>query len=445
MVQKKIRKEGRNLLVPDNPVIPYIEGDGIGAEIWSAAKDVFNAAVSKAYNNKRKINWFEVYAGEKSFNKFGVYIPNITINVFDEYLVGMKGPLTTPVGKGIRSLNVYLRQVLDLYVCQRPVKYYGGIETPTRRPEKVDMLIFRENTEDIYTGVEFQARTEENREILNFIKQHYPEKFEKIKFGTVDRVNAFLKKADEPLVDDVEIGVGIKVISRTGTERLVHAAVDYAIKHKRKSITLVHKGNIMKYTSGAFVLWGYETAEHYFEGKIFSMREFEKIKNEKGYDAANRAKAYELAKGKILIKDIIADNALQLVLINPSDFDIIATENLNGDYLSDAVAAQVGGIGIAPGANINYVTGHSIFEATHGTAPSIAGMDIANPSSLILSGKMMLEYIGWEEAADLIEKALRKTIENKFVTKDFVEQMKGAKELKCSEFAQKIIVMINEN
>lgn len=427
------------LNVPDNPVIPYIEGDGIGPEIWRASRFVFDSAIEKAYGGKKKIEWLEVLAGEKAFNETGSWLPEETIDAFKKYLVGIKGPLTTPIGKGIRSINVALRQILDLYVCLRPVKYYGGIETPVRRPDKVDMIIFRENTEDIYTGIEFKAGTDDNKIFMNFLKEKFPERFEKIRFGTLEKTNEFLKAEKLPLSDEVEVGVGIKVISKTGTQRLMIAALNYAITGNRKSITIVHKGNIMKFTSGSFRDWCYEIAVELYRDKIYTMLDWEKTFEAKGREAADKEKDEALMNGKILIKDAIADNALQKVLTDPEEFDIIATTNLNGDYLSDAIAAEVGGIGIAPGGNINYIFGNAVFEATHGTAPAFAGLDKVNPSSLILSGKMMLNYLGWREAAALIERGVRGAIESKRVTFDFAKQMTGAKELKCSEFGKEIV------
>ncbi len=434
-----ITVENGVLNVPDYPVIPFIEGDGIGPEIWKTAEYVFDAAVAHAYNGNKKIEWVEVLAGGKAFKKTGVWLPDETVKAFEKYLIGIKGPLTTPVGKGIRSINVALRQMLDLYVCLRPVKYYGGIETPVRRPEKVNMVIFRENTEDIYTGIEFKAGTDENKLFMNFLRESFPERFEKIRFGTLEKTNAFLKAENLPETDEVEVGIGIKVISRVGTQRLMIAALNYAIENNRRSITIVHKGNIMKYTSGSFRDWSYEIAEKMFGEKIYSMMQWEKTKESKGKDAADIEKEIALSEGKILIKDAIADNALQKVLIEPEDFDIIATENLNGDYMSDAIAAEVGGIGIAPGGNINYIYGNAVFEATHGTAPAFAGLDKVNPSSLILSGMMMLNYLGWKEAGDLIENGVRRAIESKRVTFDFAMQMTYATEVKCSEFGREIV------
>ena len=427
------------LNVPDNPVIPYIEGDGIGSDIWKAGRHVFDSAVEKAYGGKRKIEWMEVFAGEKAYNKTEEWLPDETLKAFEKYLVGIKGPLTTPIGKGITSINVALRQKLDLYVCLRPVKYYGGIETPVRRPEKVDMVIFRENTEDIYSGIEFQATTDENKLLMAFIKQHFPDRFAKIRFGTLEKTNEALKAENLPPANEVEVGIGLKVISRIGSQRLMIAALKYAFEHNRKSITIVHKGNIMKYTSGSFRNWCYEIAEKLYPEKIYSMMKWESTFGLKGREAADNELKEAIADGKLIIKDAIADNALQKVLTDPEEFDVIATTNLNGDYLSDAIAAEVGGIGIAPGGNINYITGHAIFEATHGTAPTFAGLDKVNPSSIILSGMMMLNYMGWKEAGALIDKGVRKAIESKKVTFDFARQMAGATEVKCSEFGQEIV------
>ena len=439
MCGEKITVLDSKLIVPDNPAIPYIEGDGIGVDIWSPTKAVVDAAVEKAYGGKKKIEWFEVFAGEKSFEKFKTWLPDETLKAFSEYKVGLKGPLTTPVGGGIRSLNVTIRQLLDLYVCLRPVKYYGGIDTPMRRPDKVDMIVFRENTEDIYTGIEFKAGTPEDKRVLGFLQDEFPKEFEKIRFGTKEKSNEFLKLQGFPEEEDTQVGIGIKVISKTGTQRLMSAAVKYALENKRKSVTIVHKGNIMKFTSGAFSAWSYDIAEQLFGNKIFTMRQWAKLKESEGKHTADKAKEKAISEGKLIIKDSIADNALQLVLLYPEDFDVIATENLNGDYLSDAIAAQVGGIGIAPGANINFISGHAIFEATHGTAPTIAGKNIANPSSLILSAKMLLEYLGWKEAAKIIEKGIRRSIKSKYVTEDFAHQIIGSTAISCSEFGKHII------
>ncbi len=434
-----ITKKNDRLIIPDSPVIPFIEGDGIGPEVWSAARYVIDSAIEKVYRGKKNIKWMEVFAGEKAFKLTGEWLPQETLDAFSKYVVGIKGPLTTPVGKGIRSINVSLRQLLDLYVCLRPVKYYGGIETPMRRPWKVDMVIFRENTEDIYTGIEFKAGTPENRKILDFIRQEFPAEFDKIRFGTIEKTNDFLIEAGRETVSEPEVGVGIKVMSRTGTQRLMLSAIEYALQHGRKSITIVHKGNIMKFTSGSFREWCYELAEGLFPDRVYTMMQWERTSKDKGREEADREMNENLSEGKLLIKDAIADNALQKVLTDPEDFDVIATGNLNGDYLSDAIAAQVGGIGIAPGGNINYIRGNAIFEATHGTAPTFAGMNKVNPSSMILSGKMMLEYLGWQEPADLIDEGLRKAIESKKVTFDFARQIQGATEVKCSEFAEEIV------
>jgi isocitrate dehydrogenase len=402
----KISIQNGKLNVPDNPVLPFIRGDGTGPDIWAASVRVFDAAVQKAYGSKRKVSWFEVYAGETAKTKYDNWLPDDTIEAFKEFLVGIKGPLTTPVGGGIRSLNVALRQLLDLYVCLRPVQYFKGVPSPVKRPEKVDMVIFRENTEDIYAGIDYQAGSPEAKKILDFIQRELPAAFKKIRFG--------------PSAGD-EIGIGIKPISRPGTERLIRAAIQYAVKQKRKSVTIVHKGNIMKYTEGAFRDWGYELAK----------REFGAVE----LDGGPWCKTPE----SIVIKDAIADITLQQVLTRPEEFDVIATLNLNGDYLSDALAAQVGGIGIAPGGNINYVSGHAIFEATHGTAPKYANQDKVNPGSVVLSGEMMFRYLGWPEVADLILKGLNGAISSKRVTYDFARQMEGATEIKCSEFGDNII------
>lgn len=415
---EKIVIEGGKLKVPNQPVIPFIEGDGTGRDIWKASKRVLDAAVEKAYRGEKKIAWYEVFAGEKAFNTYGEWLPNDTLEAIREYIVAIKGPLTTPIGGGIRSLNVALRQELDLYVCLRPVRYFDGVPSPVKRPELVDMVIFRENTEDIYAGIEYKEGSEEVKKLLAFLQNELGVK--KIRFPETS-------------------GIGIKPVSEEGSKRLVRAAVEYAIKHNRKSVTLVHKGNIMKFTEGAFKNWGYEVAEQEFGDKVFTWAEYDRIKEQSGADAANQAQKEAQDAGKILIKDAIADIALQQVLTRPTDFDVIATLNLNGDYLSDALAAQVGGIGIAPGANINYVTGHAIFEATHGTAPKYADLDVVNPGSVILSGVMLLEHLGWQEAADLIYKGLGTSINNKTVTYDFARLMEGATEVKCSEFADHVI------
>jgi len=398
-------KDGK-LTVPDNPVIPFIRGDGTGPDIWAASEKVFDAAVKKAYGGKKKIAWFEVFAGETSKTKFDNWLPDDTIEAFKEFLVGIKGPLTTPVGGGIRSLNVALRQMLDLYVCLRPVQYFVGVPSPVKAPEKVDMVIFRENTEDIYAGIDFQAGSEPALKILEFLKTNYPKEFKKIRFGEMEPGS---------------VGVGIKPVSRPGTERLIRSAIQYAIDQKKKSVTFVHKGNIMKYTEGAFRDWGYDLAKKEFGAVEIDSGPWCKLPN------------------GVIIKDAIADITLQQVLTRPEDFDVIATLNLNGDYLSDALAAQVGGIGIAPGGNINYLTGHAIFEATHGTAPKYANQDVVNPGSVVLSGEMMFRYLGWNEAADLILKGLNGAIGSKKVTYDFARQMEGATKIKCSEFGDNII------
>ena len=402
----KISIANGKLNVPENPILPFIRGDGTGPDIWAASQRVFDAAVQKAYGGKRKIAWFEVFAGETAKNKFDNWLPDDTVEAFKEFLVGIKGPLTTPVGGGIRSLNVALRQLLDLYVCLRPVQYFKGVPSPVKRPEKVDMIIFRENTEDIYAGIDYQAGSPEAKKLLEFMQRELPAAVKKIRFAN---------EAPD------EIGIGVKPVSRPGTERLVRAAIEYAVREKRKSLTLVHKGNIMKYTEGAFRDWGYDLAK----------REF-------GATELDGGPWCKLPQGTV-IKDAIADITLQQVLTRPEDFDVIATLNLNGDYLSDALAAQVGGIGIAPGGNINYVSGHAIFEATHGTAPKYANQDRVNPGSVVLSGEMMFRYLGWTEVADLILKGLNGAIGSKRVTYDFARQMEGATEIKCSQFGDNII------
>ena len=408
------------LLVPDQVTIPFIIGDGIGPDIWKASVRVFDAAVQKLYAGKRKINWKEVLAGEKAFNETGSWLPEETLEVFKEYLVGIKGPLTTPIGGGIRSLNVALRKELDLYVCQRPTKWYEGVPSPVKHPEKVDMVVFRENTEDIYAGIEFAAGTAESKRIQDFLKND---------------LNVDYNFSNST-------GVGLKFVSEEGSKRLIRAAIEFALAEGRKSVTLVHKGNIMKYTEGAFKSWGYELAEKEFSEQVYTWNQWEQTKAKDGQDAANAEQKAAEQAGKLIIKDIIADNFLQQILLAPQDYDVIATLNLNGDYISDALAAMVGGIGIAPGANINFKTGHAIFEATHGTAPRFANTNTMNPSSVILSGVMMLEYMGWIEAADAIVDALAKTIKDKTVTIDFYNLMEGATLLKTSEFADKIIEKI---
>ena len=429
--------------VPDNPIVPFIEGDGTGPDIWRASVRVLDAAVAKAYGGKRKIHWLEVFAGEKSNNQFGTWLPNSTVDACRDYLVSIKGPLTTPVGGGIRSLNVALRQMLDLYVCLRPVRWFKGVPSPVKKPEAVDMVIFRENTEDIYAGIEYAAGSEAASRILDFIARNDPKSFDKIRFGTVAKAQDWQKQLEAigaPHREvDVQVGIGIKPVSYLGTERLVHSAISYAIQNKRKSVTLVHKGNIMKFTEGAFRNWGYEVAEKFFPNQTYSWETWEKTKAAKGEAEANVEQKAALAAGRVLIKDAIADITLQQVLTRPDEFDVIATLNLNGDYLSDALAAQVGGIGIAPGGNINYLTGHAVFEATHGTAPKYAGLDKVNPGSVILSGEMMLRHLGWTEAADAILSAMDKAIANKKVTYDFARLMDGATEVKCSEFGDELI------
>src|SRR5271156_5828370 len=427
------------LTVPDNPVIPFIRGDGTGRDIWKASVRVMDAAIEKAYGGKKKISWFEVYAGEASKTKFDNWLPDDTVDAFKEYLVGIKGPLTTPVGGGIRSLNVALRQLLDLYVCLRPVQYFKGVASPGKNPEKVDMVIFRENTEDIYAGIEFRAGSPEAQRFLKWFEQEFPKDFAKIRFGTEKATKDFLSA--EPVLGgpEIEVGIGIKPVSHLGTSRLVAAAIRYAIANKKKSVTIVHKGNIMKFTEGSFRDWAYDLADTLFANETYSWAIWERTKKEKGEKSANDEMKSALAAGKILVKDAIADITLQQVLTRPEDFDVIATLNLNGDYLSDALAAQVGGIGIAPGGNINYISGHAIFEATHGTAPKYANQDKVNPGSVILSGEMMLRHLGWTEAADLVIKGLNEAIASKRVTYDFARLMDGATEIKCSEFGDNII------
>jgi isocitrate dehydrogenase len=438
----KISISSGKLTVPVNPIIPFIRGDGTGPDIWAASQRVFDAAVQKAYGGERKVAWFEVFAGEASKNKFDNWLPDDTVDAFREFLVGIKGPLTTPIGGGIRSLNVALRQMLDLYVCLRPVQYFTGVPSPVKHPEKVDMIIFRENTEDIYAGIEYAGGTPEAQKLLDFLAANFPKDFAKIRFGTKEAIAGYMKMAS-PDHDashiPVQVGLGIKPISNVGTIRLIKSAIEYAVREKRKSVTIVHKGNIMKYTEGAFRDWGYAAAERIFGDKVYTWARWERTKKEKGEFAANDEQRAALEAGAVLIKDAIADIALQQVLTRPEDFDVIATPNLNGDYLSDALAAQVGGIGIAPGGNINYVTGHAIFEATHGTAPKYANQDKVNPGSVVLSGEMMFRYLGWTEVADLIIKGLNGAITSKRVTYDFARMMEGAKEIKCSEFGDNIV------
>ena len=425
-----IRREGVRLVVPDNPIIPFIEGDGTGPDIWKASVRVLDAAVEKAFNGRRKIAWMEVYAGEKSYKQFDNWLPDDTVAAFREYFVGIKGPLTTPVGGGIRSLNVALRQLLDLFVCLRPVRWYKGVPSPVKHPEKVDMVIFRENTEDIYAGIEYAAGTPEAQKVLDFFAQEFPKEFKKIRFGTAEasqQWQAALEGIGAPARKmGVEVGIGLKPISYLGSERLIHSAISYAVANKRKSVTLVHKGNIMKFTEGAFRDWGYQVAKNFF-----------------GAVEIDGGPWCRIPEGKpgagLVIKDAIADITLQQVLTRPDEFDVIATPNLNGDYLSDALAAQVGGIGIAPGGNINSITGHAVFEATHGTAPKYANQDKVNPGSVILSGEMMLRHLGWKEAADLVVRGMDGAIAAQQVTYDFARLMTGATELKTSAFADAVI------
>ncbi len=408
------------LQVPDRPVIPFIEGDGTGPDIWRASVRVFDAAVEKAYRGRRKIEWMEVYAGQKSNDLYKTWLPDETVAAFREYLVSIKGPLTTPVGGGIRSLNVALRQLLDLYVCLRPVRWFKGVPSPVKHPEKVDMVIFRENTEDIYAGIEFEAGSAENRRFLELFGQAFPKQFNKIRFPA-------------------STAISLKPISREGTERLFRSAIEYAIANKRKSVTIVHKGNIIKFTEGAFRNWSYQLAERDFPDHTYTWEQWERTRAAKGEQVANAEQDAAKRSGKIIVKDAIADITLQQVLTRPDEFDVIATMNLNGDYLSDALAAQVGGIGIAPGGNINYMTGHAVFEATHGTAPKYANLDMVNPGSMILSGEMMLRYLGWTEAADAIITAMDRTIDQKIVTYDFARLMDGAKQVRTSEFGDALI------
>ncbi|WP_261133324.1 NADP-dependent isocitrate dehydrogenase [Bacillus sp. Marseille-Q3570] len=415
---EKIKVDNGVLNVPNNPVIPYIEGDGIGPDIWAAASKVLEAAVEKAYNGEKGIVWKEVLAGQKAYDQTGEWLPAETLDVIREYILAIKGPLTTPIGGGIRSLNVALRQELDLFTCLRPVRYFTGVPSPLKKPEDTDMVIFRENTEDIYAGIEFAKGSDEVKKVIKFLQEEMGAN--KIRFPETS-------------------GIGIKPVSEEGTKRLVRAAIEYALNEGRKSVTLVHKGNIMKFTEGAFKNWGYEVAEEEFGDKVFTWAEYDRIVEADGKDAANKAQADAEAAGKIIIKDAIADIFLQQILTRPAEFDVVATMNLNGDYVSDALAAQVGGIGIAPGANINYETGHAIFEATHGTAPKYAGLDKVNPSSVILSGVLLLEHIGWTEAAELVMKSMEKTIASKVVTYDFARLMDGATEVKCSEFGNELI------
>jgi isocitrate dehydrogenase len=417
---EKILNQNGRLQVPDNPIIPFIEGDGTGPDIWRASVRVIDAAVKKAYKGKREINWMEVYAGEKAYHQLNTWLPDETVEAFKDFLVGIKGPLTTPVGGGMRSLNVALRKLLDLYVCLRPVRWFKGVPSPVKRPQDVDMVVFRENTEDIYTGIEFENGTEANTLFKKILQEQFPDEYRKIRFPDT-------------------AGFSIKPVSLQGTERLVRAAIRYAVANGRKSVTLMHKGNIMKFTEGAFQKWGYALAEREFGGSTYTWIQWERTKKEKGEKAADAEQKQALESGKLLIKDVIADICFQQTLTRAGEFDVIATMNLNGDFISDALAAQVGGIGIAPGGNINYDTGHAIFEATHGTAPKYANLDKVNPGSVILSGEMMLRYMGWTEAADLIIHGMDTAIGLKTVTYDFARLMDGAIEVKCSEFGNAVI------
>jgi isocitrate dehydrogenase len=416
----KITIRDGKLNVPDRPIVPFIEGDGTGPDIWRSSVRVLDAAVAKVYGGRRKIAWMEVYAGEKAFKQFDNWLPDETVEAFREFLVGIKGPLTTPIGGGIRSLNVALRQMLDLYVCLRPVRWFVGVPSPVKHPEKVDMVIFRENTEDIYAGIEFESGTDDAKKVLAFLKESFPKAYAKVRFPETT-------------------AIGFKPVSAEGSERLIRAAIEYALTNRRKSLTLVHKGNIMKFTEGAFRNWGYALAEREFSDRVYTWDQWERTKKAKGEEAANAEQKAALGSGKLLVKDAIADITLQQILTRPDEFDVIATLNLNGDYLSDALAAQVGGIGIAPGGNVNYMTGHAVFEATHGTAPKYANLDKVNPGSVVLSGEMMLRYLGWAEAADLVIKGMDGAIGARTVTYDFARQMEGASEVKCSEFGDAVI------
>lgn len=418
MSGSKITVNNGTLNVPNNPIIPFIEGDGIGPDIWAASVRVFDAAVEKAYNGEKKVEWLEILAGEKAFNQTGEWLPKATIDAVRDYIIAIKGPLTTPVGGGIRSLNVAIRQELDLYTCLRPVRYFNGVPSPMKHPEHVDMVIFRENTEDIYAGIEWMAGTDDVKKVIKFLTEEMGVK--KIRFPETS-------------------SIGVKPVSVEGSERLIRAAIKYAIKHKKPSVTLVHKGNIMKFTEGGFKSWGYELAEREFGIETFTWAQYDKIAADKGVDAANAAQKEALASGKILVKDSIADAFLQQIQLRPQEYSVIATLNLNGDYVSDALAAAVGGIGIAPGANINYITHHAVFEATHGTAPKYAGLDKVNPCSVILSGAMMFEHLGWVEVTNLIYSGIENSINKKIVTYDFARLMDGATEVKCSEFGNAII------
>lgn len=421
----KIGIEGGELIVPDVPIIPFVEGDGTGRDIWRASKRVFDAAVEKAYSGKRRIAWMEVFAGEKAYDKIGSWLPDETVEAFNEFHVGIKGPLTTPIGGGFRSLNVALRKALDLYVCLRPVRYFEGVPSPVKHPEYVDMVVFRENTEDIYAGIEWENGSVENQRFRNYLAEKFPQDFAKIRFPETS-------------------GIGIKPVSKEGTSRLVRAAIKWALDNKRKSVTLVHKGNIMKYTEGAFRKWGYEVAEQEFTGQVYTWEQWGRTKAAAGEEAANAEQETALNEGKLLVKDVIADIVFQQTITRAREFDVLATMNLNGDYLSDSLAALVGGIGIAPGGNINYITGHAVFEATHGTAPKYADKDVVNPGSVILSGEMMFRYMKWDEAADLLIKGIEKTIAAKTVTYDFHRLMDNAKKLKCSEFGDAIIAHMDD-
>jgi isocitrate dehydrogenase len=422
---EKITIDGGKLRVPDMPIIPFIEGDGIGPDIWAASRRVFDAAVSKAYGKQRQVCWMEVYAGEKAFNKFSSWLPDETIQAFKEFLVGIKGPMTTPVGGGIRSLNVALRKDLDLYTCLRPVRYYQGVPSPVVHPEVVDLVIFRENTEDIYTGIEFEYGTPEHARFMALLKKNVPDEYAKIRFPNTS-------------------GIGIKPISKEGTFRLVRAALRYALENKRRNLTLVHKGNIMKYTEGAFRKWGYELAEKEFSDQVYTWARMERTRAEKGEAAANEERDAEIKAGKLLVKDLIADNIFAQTLTRVNNFDVLATMNLNGDYLSDALAAQVGGLGIAPGGNINYETGVAVFEATHGTAPKYAGKGVVNPGSVILSGEMMFRYLGWPEAADNICRGMEGAIAGRTVTDDFYRYMDGATLVSTAGFGDAVIAHMED-
>ncbi len=416
----KVSIENGNLNVPDNPIIPFVEGDGTGRDIWKASQRVFDAAVEKAYHGRRKIFWMEVFAGEKAFTKYGSWLPDETVKAFREFRVGIKGPLTTPIGGGIRSLNVALRKALDLYVCQRPVRYFAGVPSPVKHPEYVDMVVFRENTEDIYAGIEFELGTAESQLFKDTFREQFPDEYAKMRFPDT-------------------AGIGLKPVSKEGTDRLVRAAIQWALDNDRRSVTLVHKGNIMKFTEGAFRMWGYELAEGEFEDRVYTWMQWERTKDDVGEERANAEQDEALKDGKLLVKDVIADIVFQQTITRAREFDVLATMNLNGDYLSDALAAQVGGIGIAPGGNINYMTGHAIFEATHGTAPKYADQDKVNPGSVILSGEMMFCYMGWNEAADMILQGMEGAIAAKTVTYDFHRLMDDAALLKCSEFGDAVI------